>query len=241
MKNIIKYEILNLFRETLMSSIMMAIFASGFLIGFNYIVDIFHTNITAQKKILFFAIAYSETLYITSSTIIQCFYKFKKNGNFMTYLAFQYSLYKIWLIKSAVLFIMAYSIFISSLFISFLTLLFLKTFGFIEKFVFLQSFYDLYGVWIAGPILGISFYACFGGLFSLIKKDIAEATMLSVLFIVAINVGGIFLLKNRSIFSFVTQNINFVIIILPLVLSFIFILIPKIVFNFFPPEKIILE
>ena len=235
--------LLIVFRRTkhLMGSIIMVIIASCFLIGFNYLVDIFHTNLTTQKKVLFFAVSYSETLYITPSLLIQCFYKFKNNGNFMTYLALHYSLYKIWLIKSTVLFIMVYSIFISSLFISFLALIILKTFGSIESIVFIESFIDIYGLIITGPILGISSYAFFGGLFLLIRNDIGEATILPGLFVVAISVGGIYILKNRSIFSFVTQNINFVFIILPLFLSFIFILLPKIIFSFFTPEKIILE
>lgn len=241
MKNIIKYELLNLLRETLMGSILMAIIASCFFVGSNYLADIVHSNIAMQKKIFFFAVSYSEILYITPYVLIQCFYKFKKNGNFLSYLALRYSLYKIWLIKSVILFILIYLIFISSLFVSYLALILLKVFGIIENIVFFESFIDLYGLLIAGPILGISSYSFFGGLFLLIKKDVGEATMLPGLFIVAISVGGIYILKNASIYSFVSQNVNFVVIILPLVLSFVFIFLPKIVFNFFPPEKIILE
>lgn len=241
MKNIIKYELLNLFRETLMGSILMSIIASCFLIGSNYLVDIFQSNIASHKKVFFFAVSYSETLYITPYLLIQCFYKFKNNGNFLTYLALRYSLYKIWLIKSAVLLILIYSIFISSLFVSVLALIVLKTFGFIENIVIFESFIDLYSLLVAGPILGISSCAFFGGLFLLIKKDVGEASILPGLFVIVISVAGIYLLKNKSIYLFVFQNINFILIVLPLVLSFIFILTPKIVFNIFTTEKLILE
>lgn len=231
MKNIIKYELLNTFRDMNTSILISLILITASFVSSFYILSITYFPVDSQIVFIRFVISVIAVFFIGSMFITQLYYYPKINGVFLTYLALGFSLYKLWIIKSLVLLIILYSLFLISFIFSVFIVLFLTVTGISDNITIFGSYLELILFLILGPILGISISAFLEGMIFMLVKDIGSAKVLPNIITISVLVLAIYFLPKFIDFNFLYNNIFYILIVSCIGITVLLIFSPYLIFK----------
>ena len=239
MKNLIKYELLNTYREMSTSIVLSIILVTAAMVSLLYILNITCFPTDAPYTVIKFIFSVITVFFIGTLFITQLFYYPKKNGIFLTYLALGFSLYKLWLQKSLILFVFLYAIFFLSFIFSILIITVLDIFGVFKNVVLFNSFLEILLFLISGPILGIAVSAFMEGMIFMLVKEMGSAIILPNMISIAAIAFAVYIFPRYIDFNIIIGNIFYVLLIISLGLPAIFVIIPYYIFKLKKVENII--
>ncbi|MGC9365576.1 MAG: hypothetical protein ACP5FK_00845 [bacterium] len=239
MKNLIKYELLNTFREMNTSIVLSVILITASLVSLLYILGITYFPSDALYTVIKFMFSVMTVFFMGTMFITQLYYYPKKNGIYLTYIALGHSLYKLWLMKSLILFIFLYGIFFISFIFSVLIAAVLGFFGVFKNIVLFNSYLEILLFLISGPILGVAFSAFLEGMIFMLVKEMGSAIILPNIISIAAIVSTVYLLPKFIDINIITENILYVLIIISLGIPVLFVIFPYYIFKLKKVENFI--